>query len=281
VAQCQPDIVVVNPHFNDHEKISLAVIAQGRHLFVEKPLALTLDGLAKIKKAYQYADIELSAMLNMRYEPAMRTAWQGIQSGLIGGVRSLHVQKSYKLGVRPDFFKHRNTFGGLIPWVGCHAIDMISFLSGKQFFDVSAASSTSDNRGHNELETTASMLFRLSDEVHATAQIDYFRPETASGHEDDRARVVGTKGIIEVRNGSCSLLVDELADRSVDKMPDDKIEKQTRELTLAPAASLFADFMAQCAGLGQCDVTAEDSLENTRISLLARQSADLGQQFQL
>jgi len=273
--QCQPDIVVVNPHFNDHEAISLAVIAQGRHLFSEKPLALSLAGLERIKKAYLSSNVELSAMLNMRYEPAMRAAWHAIRSGIIGDVRSLHVQKSYKLGVRPEFYKNRATFGGLIPWVGCHGVDMIAFLSGKQFLGVSAVSSSKANRDHGDLETSASMLFRLSEEVIATAQIDYFRPESASGHDDDRARVVGTKGIVEVRDGQCFLL---------GGAPEQNNgQKVAPVLELAPvySASLFADFMGQCAGVGRCDVTAEDALENTRISLIVRDSADTGQQYQL
>jgi predicted dehydrogenase len=282
LVQCQPDIVVVNPHFSDHEQIALAVISQGRHLFVEKPIALNMLGFEKIRACYQASSVELAAMLNMRYEAAMRTAWKAIQVGRIGDVRSLHVQKSYKLGTRPDFYKHRSTFGGLIPWVGCHAIDMIAFLSGKAFLNVNAASSAKTNRSHGDLETSASMFFRLSDETFATAQVDYFRPESASGHDDDRARVVGTKGIIEVRQGKCLLLSDDCG-------PDDRGRLDSNEhswasaveLPLAQPASLFADFMAQCAGIGVCDITAEESLDNTRISLLTRESADTGQQIAL
>lgn len=271
LAQCKPSIVVVNPFFSDHEQIALTVIEQGRHLFVEKPLSLTLSGFEKIRAAYQTSGVELAAMLNMRYEPAMRTAWKAIQAGRIGDVRSLHVQKSYKLGNRPEFYKHRSTFGGLIPWVGCHGIDMIAFLSGKSFLNVNAASSTKSNRFHGELETSASMFFRLSDETIATAQVDYFRPESAPGHDDDRARVVGTKGIIEVREGKCFSL----------SGAGEHLVMPAVELPLEQPTSLFADFMAQCAGVGVCDITAEESLENTRISLLSRESADTGQQIDL
>src|SRR5439155_548896 len=38
--------------------------------------------------------------------------------------------------------------------------------------------------------------------VHA----DYFRPEKTPTHGDDRLRVAGTKGIVEVRAGCCTLL---------------------------------------------------------------------------
>ena len=282
LVQCEPDIVVVNPHFSNHEQIALAVISEGRHLFVEKPLALTLRGFEKIESAYQASSVELAAMLNMRYEPAMRTAWKAIQVGRIGEVRSLHVQKSYKLGTRPDFYKYRSTSGGLIPWVGCHGIDMIAFLSGKAFLNVNAASSAKNNRSHGDLETSASMFFRLSDEIIATAQVDYFRPESALGHGDDRARVVGTKGIIEVRQGKCLLLSDD--GKFGDHGELDSVERSGAsavELPLEKPASLFADFMAQCAGVGVCDITAEESLENTRVSLLTRTAADTGQQIAL
>jgi len=45
-------------------------------------------------------------MLNMRYEPALRAAYNAVRAGAVGEVRVLHAQKSYRLGTRPDFFRH-------------------------------------------------------------------------------------------------------------------------------------------------------------------------------
>jgi predicted dehydrogenase len=56
---------------------------------------------------------------------------ESIKQGSIGKVRLMNSQKSYKLGSRSEFYKHRQTYGGTIPWVGSHAIDWMYWLSGR------------------------------------------------------------------------------------------------------------------------------------------------------
>ena len=255
-----PDVVAVNPFFCDHEKITLELLERRIHVFAEKPLALTLEGLARLREAYTRSGVHLGCMLNMRYEPALRAAYNAVRSGAVGDVRLVHAQKSYKLGRRPEFFRQRATFGGLIPWVGSHAIDLIASMSGQRFVSVYAAHSTRNNRGHGELEVSASCLFRMSNEVTGTAGIDYLRPSAAPSHEDDRLRVAGTKGVIEVRDRKTILLN----------------STGVSELEPDASTSLFGDFMDEVQGTGQSLVSTEEAFINTEAALLARQSADSG-----
>jgi predicted dehydrogenase len=255
-----PDVVAVNPFFCDHEKITLELLERRIHVFAEKPLALTLEGLARIRAAHARSGVRLGCMLNMRYEPALRAAYNAVRAGAIGEVRLVHAQKSYRLGERPEFFKKRATLGGLIPWVGSHAIDLVAAMSGQRFVSVCAAHSTRGNRGHGELEVTAAMLFRMTNEVVATATIDYLRPAAAPSHEDDRVRVVGTDGVVEVRDRRAILMN----------------AAGTSELDPDESTSLFGDFLAEIEGTGRCLVTTEEAFANTEASLLAREAADSG-----
>ncbi len=51
---------------------------------------------------------------------------------------------------------------------------------------------------------SAACFFEFDGGVSATATVDYLRPENPSiGHGDDRIRVMGTSGSIEVRDGKC------------------------------------------------------------------------------
>ena len=256
----KPDVVAVNPFFCDHERIILELLHRRIHVFAEKPLALTVEGLVRLREAYTRSGIHLGCMLNMRYEPALRAAYNAIRSGAVGEVRLVHAQKSYKLGRRPEFFKQRATFGGLIPWIGIHAIDLIACMSGRRFVSVYAAHSTQNNRGHGELEVSASCLFRMSNEVIGTAGIDYLRPSAASSHEDDRVRVAGTEGVIEVRDRNATLLN----------------SAGICELEPDASTSLFGDFMDEIRGTGRCLVSTEETFANTEAALLARLSADSG-----
>ena len=209
--ELQPDIVTVACHFNDHARITVEVLERGSHVFVEKPVALTFEELEQVKKAHASSGRYLAAMFGLRYKPWFMTAWKSVRSGMIGDIRMLNAQKSYKLGLRQEFFKHRNTYGGTIPWVGSHAIDWVYWFSGEKFRSVYATHSRKYNKDHGELEVTALCHFTLTNEIFASVSVDYLRPEQAPTHDDDRLRVVGTKGSIEVRehkvfliNGECS-----------------------------------------------------------------------------
>lgn len=256
----QPDVAVVNCHFGDHAAINLACLRRGLHVFSEKPVATELDDLHALRAAHQAGRSSFSAMFGIRYKPAFLAAHTAVSAGRIGAVRLMQAQKSYKLGTRPSFFSERVRSGGLLPWVGSHAIDWLRWFTGASFLSVSARHSRVANKGNGELEVSAQCLFEMSDEICATLSIDYLRPASASTHDDDSLRVVGTRGVVEVRDG--------LALLSNDEAPG------TQALPLPPARSIFADFAAQVRGQSRCMVSAEDAFVVTEASLLARQAAD-------
>ncbi|MDR3412707.1 MAG: Gfo/Idh/MocA family oxidoreductase [Formivibrio sp.] len=197
-------------------------------------------------------------MFGIRYKSWFLTAYQAVRAGAIGEVRLLHAQKSYRLGQREAFYTRRDSFGGTIPWVGCHAIDWLRWFSGQEFVSVFASHSTRANSGHGDLESSAMCAFEMTGEVAATVNIDYLRPANAPNHDDDRIRIVGDAGVLEVRNREIHLL-NAAGEQIVPQLPE---------------VQCFADFVASIRGERPCLVSAEDSFRSTAASLLARQSAD-------
>jgi len=262
--ELRPDVVTVSCHFGDHARVAAEVLKRGMHAFVEKPVATTLDGLKTLRELHAASKAQFSAMLGIRYDGAMRAAYEAIRRGAVGTVRLVTAQKSYKLGTRPAFFKDRATYGGTIPWVGAHAIDWIRWMSGEEFTSVRASHSRAHNRGNGDLEVSAACHFTMTGDVMATANIDYLRPATAKTHGDDRVRVAGTKGVVEVRGGVVYLVNDEAGG--------------ARELPPVKKGQIFADFLAQVRGDGTCLISAEDAFRATEACLLARQSADEGRE---
>lgn len=258
----KPDIAVVNPHFCDNSKVTIDVLRRGIHAFVEKPLATELDDLEKLKEVYSKSDVYLAAMFGIRYAAHFKTAWEAVRQGRIGKVRLMTAQKSYRLGKRSDFFKTRKTYGGTIPWVGSHAIDWLSWFSEEEFQAVYATHSSLYNRDHGDLEVSALCQFKFSNEVMGSVNIDYLRPQNAPSHDDDRIRVAGTQGVIEVCQDKVYLINDEM--------------EGIQELDLLPEGQIFKDFISQVRGEGECAVTAKDSFDVTEACLKARMSADTG-----
>lgn len=256
----KPDIVAVNCHFGDHGKVNFEVLSRKMHLFAEKPLATTLEELTILKQEYDRAGVEVAAMFGLRYNPAFYTAWHAVQEGSIGEVRLITAQKSYRLGSRPEFFKHRQSYGGTIPWVGSHAIDWVYWFSSQEFVSVMAHHSTMANRGLGSMEMTGLCHFKLTNEVFASVNIDYLRPGTAETHGDDRVRVAGTKGVIEVLQNKVYLI--------------NENQQGTQELPLMQSSGIFVDFVNQVRKEGKCLVSAKDSFVVTEACLRAREAAD-------
>ena len=65
----KPDIAVVNCYFNDHARVGIEALKRGCHLFVEKPLATTLEDLENFRRAYGKSGRHLAGMFALRYSP--------------------------------------------------------------------------------------------------------------------------------------------------------------------------------------------------------------------
>ena len=259
----EPDLVSIAGPFHRHAEICVEAFRRGVHVFCEKPVALTLEQLDEVAAAREAAGVHFAAMMGLRYDPAFHTAWRAVGDGLVGEVRLLNTQKSYRLGRRAPFYQDRATYGGTIPWVGSHAVDWIRwYTSGKSFRSVYAEHSAAHNRGHGELEVSAACHFTLEEEVFASVSIDYLRPAAAPSHGDDRVRIAGSEGVIEVLGGEVILT----------RAGGDGDERLPAECD----RQIFPDFVAAAAGRSQALLGPEDAIEMTRACLLARESADSG-----
>ena len=196
----KPDLAVVSPVFGLTGKVILACAERGVDVFAEKPVAATLEELEQVKAAVTRCGIRFCAMHYLRFTPSFYHAAQMVRSGKIGKLQMITAQKSYKYGIRPNWYHIPELYGGTIPWVGIHAIDWIAYFSGKRFVNVTAQSIGTSP------EMAAICQFQLEDNVIASVNIDYYRPESANTHGDDRIRCVGTKGVLEVSKGRISLM---------------------------------------------------------------------------
>ena len=258
----KPDIVSVCGPFEAHAQMCIEAFQRDIHVFSEKPATTTFQDLEALTAAYDKTDAHFTAMMGLRYDPAFYTAWRAIQDGAVGTVRLLNTRKSSRLGERPQYYRQRSSYGGTIPWLGSHAIDWIYWFSGESFRSVYATHSTRENRNHNDLEVSALCHFTLTNEVFASASIDYLRPANAPTHGDDRVRVAGTEGVIEVRGGEVFLI-------------NEQTDGEER-LTVSCDRQIFRDFVEQIEGKITSLLNVEDIFAVTEACLLARQSADEG-----
>lgn len=255
----KPDLVVINTHFHMNDRILQEVLQMGIHAFAEKPIATDLKDLERIEKLHSMSKgTHFVAIFGLRYKAWFLTTKCLVESSAIGEIRLMNAQKSYKLGERPAFFKKRETFGDTLAWVGIHTIDWIHWISNKRFASVYALHSRMMNRGYGELKIMGTRLFELEQEIIATVSVDYLRSDTAETRDDDRLKIVGTKGILEV------------AERKV-KIID---ENGTRFVQTIEKGNIFKDFLNCVYDRNECMVTEQQSIYVTYIALKAMEAAD-------
>ncbi|HUS35097.1 MAG TPA: Gfo/Idh/MocA family oxidoreductase [Verrucomicrobiae bacterium] len=227
----------------------------------EKPLALTLSDLAAVRKAIERHNTALTMLLTMRFTPIYAGMRQIVQSGDIGEVIAMDAQKSYKLGERPDWMKSRKTFGGTIPYIGVHMMDLMQWITGRQFTEVSAFQSVVGDADLGEMENVTALAFKLDNNGVASLRMDYQRPETANTHGDDRLRIVGTKGIVEYQAATGLTLITQ--------------SKPARQITDLPKPKpLSVDFIESVYGGAPHQLTRAEIFRLSEIILKSRAAAE-------
>ncbi len=258
------DVVGVCLPYYRNAEASMAAARKGLHIVSEKPVATTLEDLAALKQAVAQSKVRLTSMMNMRCFPPYRAAKKAVQDGLIGEPILLTSQKSYRFGAaRPWFYKDLKTYGGAIPWAGIHSIDYMRWTSGRKYVRVSAWHGNRDHPDYPGFQDHAGVLFKLDNGGTAMSNLDYLRPETAPTHGDDRLRIAGSQGVLEVMGAEGRVLLITAADGP-------------RELELPEKVDFLADFLAELAGEREHLISQEDAFRLTEVCLKARNAAETG-----
>jgi len=125
-----PDInaVVIATRHDSHARYVLEACANGKHVFVEKPLCLTLEELATIENAYQGAPTLLMVGFNRRFSPFTVRAKELLQAVH----EPISLVMTVNAGALPatHWAQDPAVGGGRIIGECCHFVDLLRFLAG-------------------------------------------------------------------------------------------------------------------------------------------------------
>jgi predicted dehydrogenase len=240
----------------------IALIQRGVHIVAEKPLANTLEDLERLRAALAKSRSKLTMLLTMRHEAKYAKMRELVRGGAIGEVAQATAQKSYQLHTRPEWFKERKRLGGSIPYIGIHAVDLIRWTTGLDFTHVAAFHGRIGKPEMKETEDHASLLLRLSNGASATVRLDYLRPETAPSHGDDRLRIAGSEGVIEVLGDGPTII----------SLMTSK--EKPHPVPAGAVSNLFVEFVKALREDRPVPIPAEDCFYVTEVVLKARDAAD-------
>lgn len=156
----ESNVVVIATQHNSHADLVCRALESEKHVFVEKPLALTMDGVNKIEKLYHEKGGQFKVMVgfNRRFSPFVKKMKQLLT--ILSAPMSITM--TINAGAIPaDHWTQDQTIGGgRIVGEACHFIDLARFLTGAKIIDCSIQlMSVSGVETHD----TAVILLKFSD----------------------------------------------------------------------------------------------------------------------
>ena len=257
----KPDIVSVCTSNGDRGEAILACCERKLPFIAEKPFAINLADYLKVEKKIVEAGIQPGILLPLRFDPPYLAMQQIVRSGAIGEVAQISSQKSYKAGERPGWMQDYKSYGGTIPWIGIHMIDLMRFTSGREFAEVASyQSQVGAPASIGKMENTTGSIFRMDNGGVASLHMDYFRPDSAPTHGDDRLRLAGPKGVLEYMDATgVTLLVEG--------------RNQERVTDLPRQQQVFLDYLDALYNGKKALISREDMFRSNRATLAAHQAA--------
>ena len=150
-----------------HEVIGLAALEANKHVFMEKPLALSLEQCARLVRTAESSTVTTMVGFHLRWHRLVREAKEWIDGGRLGTVEFLRTVFTSDIRWRanlPAWRKHRHAGGGVLIESGVHYYDLWRFLTGSEVGEVQV---TNHSAGHNDI--TALVTGRLQNGILATA----------------------------------------------------------------------------------------------------------------
>jgi predicted dehydrogenase len=166
-----------------HAEAAIASLQQGKHVYLEKPLATSLKQARRVLEVWQNTPLVGMIGFNYRFNRLYRATREYLQAGSVGklvGGRSIFSTTGRNL---PDWLQTRSTGGGALLNLASHHTDLIRFFFGQEVREVFASL-----RSLHSEDDSAMLQLKLSNGLMVQS---FF---SISSIEEDRFEVYGQSG---------------------------------------------------------------------------------------
>ena len=143
------DAVVICAPTHLHAQLAVAAAATGKHLYLEKPIATTLDQGLKVVEAVERAGVTAMMGFNRRRHPLFEHARRMLARGRIGAIRAVHMSfcESAPPKVMPAWKRRRDTGGGVLLDLASHHVDLLRWFLDDELETVTASIASEESEG--------------------------------------------------------------------------------------------------------------------------------------
>jgi predicted dehydrogenase/threonine dehydrogenase-like Zn-dependent dehydrogenase len=186
------DAVMITTRHNAHAGMTIEALRAGKHVFVEKPLALSLEELETVTAAHAASGKTVTVGFNRRFSPFITDAKQ--QIGFSN--TPINIIATMNAGFIPanSWVHDKQIGGGRIIGEACHLIDLISYLCGSMVERV-----VMNAMGPDPADNTDNASILLQYKNGSTGVINYFANGSKS-YSKERFEVYSQNRTIVIDN---------------------------------------------------------------------------------
>lgn len=170
-------VYVALPNAMHHEAV-LAGARANKHMLCEKPFAMRADHAREMADACKKAGVVLRVAHQIRLDAAVTRARDIVQSGRLGKVVAVNLQRTSASPPRKTW-RLDNAQSGVMYDVGVHLLDLVQYVTGQKWVEVSAFTQPDRRDGH--ADDTITVLGRLSGGGHAQVRATREAPQGENG----------------------------------------------------------------------------------------------------
>ena len=155
------DVISICSYPYQHKDQAVAVAQSGKHLIIEKPLALSWEDCQAIEKAVKAAGIKSCVCFECRYSSQFLTTKAVIDEGLLGDLH--YGEIDYYHGLGPWYGQYRwnikkEAGGSSLLTAGCHALDALLLCMGDDVTEVTSYDTRSRSKVFEDYEYATSSV---------------------------------------------------------------------------------------------------------------------------
>lgn len=187
---------------NERAPLGVRVMKSGKDFMSDKPGITTLEQLAEVRKVQKQTGRIYSIMYSERLENrATIKAGELVKAGAIGKVIQTIGMGPHRMNTktRPEWFFHKEQFGGIICDIGSHQFDQFLFFTNSTQAEIVASQvGNTHYPQYPDFEDFGDVMLRGNGGM-GYIRVDWFTPDGLKTWGDGRLTILGTDGFIEIR----------------------------------------------------------------------------------
>ncbi|PWM35825.1 MAG: gfo/Idh/MocA family oxidoreductase [Clostridiales bacterium] len=199
LSRADVDVVDVCVPDSLHTGVVLAALAQKKHVLIEKPLADTLENAKILLDACEGYPYKTMVGHICRFDIRYERAYEAIRDGTLGEIIYISSKRnSPTLGAKRYARQCK-----LITHSGVHDIDLVRWLTGREFENVYAASRAVRmcNEGFPGALDSIQAVFKLQGGITYSLENTWALPDKYPSYIDASMQIVGTRSAITMDFG--------------------------------------------------------------------------------